>query len=199
VGEVGLWKHRGVCKQALNETIVEENLFKREFPRETFRFQACLYRKVVVLLYPDDLPALFCRRVASSFPDVFARISVQSFLAAKVELCKFPKTFAQQILRTWAFGWCTSRRMHEPICLPCLFCCGAGSDCQVHYFSCFKLWEILGSIDGEPLPADGLAALGVESLSVVALVRVVAASLAYHHVRASRFSEIPFQDGTAKF
>ena len=48
---------------------------------------------------------------------------------------------ATSILKTWAYAWATSRRMHEDAVHPCLFVSGGFRDDQLHYLQCDRLWQ----------------------------------------------------------
>ena len=49
-------------------------------------------------------------------------------------------------LKTVTNGWCTSRRMHEPVLLPCIFGCSDASDTISHYLEYMILWSIIDEV-----------------------------------------------------
>ena len=47
------------------------------------------------------------------------------------------------VLKTVSGGWCTSRRFHERVILPCIFGCGGQEDRIEHYVECAELWKFV--------------------------------------------------------
>ena len=53
-----------------------------------------------------------------------------------------PEGHTEVELEAVAGGWCTSRRMHSDIQLPCIFGCTDSLDEITHYFVCPILWSL---------------------------------------------------------
>eukprot|EP00973_Karenia_brevis_P016346 2239325-Karenia_brevis.AAC.1 len=79
------------------------------------------------VLFADSIPDLLSRRLPVLCPMEFLPEDWDP-QALQEEFRKLPPYIVFVILRTWANGWTTSRRMHEPLPLQCVFGCPGASD-----------------------------------------------------------------------
>lgn len=104
--------------------------------------QTALYNKIVEVLFHDSIPNLLSRRMpvlsaGEVLPQGF------DFETLRSCICKLPPYIVFVLIRTWANGWTTSYRMHEPQLLPCVFGCPQQNDSLQHYLCCERLWRAL--------------------------------------------------------
>ena len=91
------------------------------------------------------------------------------------------------VIKTLVNSWSTSRRMHEPTILPCIFC-GEGQDYLTHYLECDCLWTILitaANLDCFLLPFSASARLGLMHPSEVRFKLLAGAFLVYHAIKVT--------------
>ena len=98
--------------------------------------------QIKVSLWPESRcrPTSDCR--GSQFLERLVRGN--SPLELKRLVLPLPHSTPMCLFRTWSNGWFTSRRMHEPEALPCIFGCGADDD-LCHYLKCEALWTCVYS------------------------------------------------------
>jgi hypothetical protein len=141
-----------------------------------FKLQRYIVESLEKALFPDSIPELIKRRLQVMQPDIlFEDIDLDG---AKQLLVQLSPAWATSILKTWANGWTTSSRMHEPISRDCLFGCG-GIDSLHHYLRCHRLQHLLRA-HGEPdLSEVLLLARPTEENAYL----LVVAFLAYHEIK----------------
>ena len=71
-------------------------------------------------------------------------VGESSLLELKRLLLPLPHSTPMGLLRTQSNGWFTSKRMHEPEALSCMFGCDANDD-LCHYLKCEALWTCVYS------------------------------------------------------
>jgi len=79
------------------------------------------------------------KRFSLFSPLEVGRLDRNIFVVLLAFVCSFPWTFAQQLLHTWANGWCTSHGMRESEILPCLGGCVGEQDSLKHFFILFPI------------------------------------------------------------
>ena len=141
-GDVGDEDSRPLVKAALATTISSQQEAQQENNKD-FKFQKCLSENLLLRLYPDDLPELVMRRIASHFPALKARLSLESFVDIRNLVLTFPSPVCMAIIRTWSNAWITSRRLASAGCVAscCVFGYPDFPDDLEHYMSCDVLWS----------------------------------------------------------
>eukprot|EP00973_Karenia_brevis_P039409 5441033-Karenia_brevis.AAC.1 len=111
-------------------------------PKFPHGVQTKMYNAFVSNLYADTIPMLIKKRLRVIAP--LACISDPFDCGAlREQVSALPPFIVFVIIRTWANGWTTSHRMHEPRLLPCLFGCPGQQDCLQHYLQCERAWRAL--------------------------------------------------------
>ena len=59
-------------------------------------------------------------------------------------------SLAMSLIKSWSNSWCTTHRMHEDVCWPCIFGCPDSEDDLHHYLKCTQLWPRLVGFCGLP-------------------------------------------------
>jgi hypothetical protein len=93
-------------------------------------------------LYADSLPGLIVKRLRVLDPFV-SLPAFFDFETLRSDLMVYPQYIIFTIIRSWANGWTTTHRMHEPVKLTCLFGCTGCKDELRHYLECDRLWRAL--------------------------------------------------------
>ena len=105
------------------------------------------YNIFLEALYPDSIPKLITKRLrvldpGTSLPSTF------DFDSFREATRTFPHYIVFTLIRCWANGWTTSKRMkrmHEPRVHSCLFGCRDVQDDLSHYLRCERFWRALKS------------------------------------------------------
>ncbi len=96
------------------------------------------------------------------------------------------------VIKTLVNSWATTRRYHEDIQLPCLFCALEFGDSLPHYLACDTLWTLLvsaASLRTSFLGAPPLTRACFSAPSVVGCSLLAGAFLVYHAIRRQHLDE----------
>jgi len=167
----------------IKEVLAEEKVFALQWPRRKFRFQRELYAKIFPIMHPDKLASTFLRRFLRLFPELAGEVNLDLMLCLKDFSLSLPAAFSQQLIRTWANGWCTSSRLHEATVLPCIFGCVGSPDALAHYCRCPVLWRVVSSCDRLSAAPSVPEVLCLASRVPSSALRLVVACNSYHALR----------------
>jgi hypothetical protein len=185
-------RYRDAGKLALAAFYLEKRTSKR-FPKGV---QTIFYNIFLENLYSDSIPELIRKRLRVLAPEVptpacYDFDALREALKAHSEYCVFV------VLRTWANGWTTSRRMHESRQLDCIFGCPGQRDDLAHYLRCERLWRGLktalkatGATPPLHTNAPVLGKLALAPTTERAILNICIITYAYHNIKHnySRFS-----------
>ena len=185
-------RYRDAGKLALAAFYLEKRTSKR-FPKGV---QTIFYNIFLENLYSDSIPELIRKRLRVLAPEVptpacYDFDALRETLKAHSEYCVFV------VLRTWANGWTTSRRMHESRQLDCIFGCPGQRDDLAHYLRCERLWRGLktalkatGATPPLHTNAPVLGKLALAPTTERAILNICIITYAYHNIKHnySRFS-----------
>ena len=95
------------------------------------------------------------------------------------------------LFRTWANGWTTSHRMHDPYLYKCILGCPDGQDSLTHYVQCNRLWKAVKtglSRTSSPVPHSMVSACVLDRLAISSptsdrFMHLCAVTHAYHTLR----------------
>jgi len=168
--------------RAEEATFISESLVAST--NKKFRFQKAVASRLLAVLYPDDTGKTIRKRVRKYFPEEVHRLSDEILCQLQEFSRSLPTALSQQLLRTWANGWCTSARFRESHVLPCLFGCSDQPDSLQHYLFCSPLWSAIASFDNLPIEADILSVLAITKRDFGIALRLIVASHVYHRARS---------------
>ena len=100
---------------------------------------------------------------------------------------------AMSVIKSWANAWTTSSRMHEAICLPCIFGCDDCTDSLNHYLICDPLWSIVISCSSnqcEHLRCGPFSKLGLEASPMIWWRMLSIAFSCYHAIKVGHRDEV---------
>ena len=134
-------RFRAAGQLALSAFRRERSTSKR-FPKG---IQTVFYNIFLDTLFFDSIPKLITKRLRVLDPGVPLPPSVD-FVALRGAIRAYPHHVILTIVRSWANGWTTTHRMHEPHPLQCFFGCPGCKDDLQHYLRCDRLWRALKSV-----------------------------------------------------
>jgi len=161
------------------------------------QYQKMMYSKLMETFFACDIKDQLVIRLTNMFAPYDLDFVNAINLASCINSLKSLRCVdSMRILKTWANGWATSYRMHDPILLPCLFGCVGRPDDLCHYVQCphlYALCKYLRTDSSEnPLIRLGLSQPCTETLQLQCCVYS-----GYHAIRRTvRSGELVLSDSS---
>ena len=175
-------------------------------PRSSASLQAQVFKELFAAqAHPSKFWCnLLSDRLLTLCPgECFSRDSVshECFLQLAKVLMSIKPGPRLMVIKTLVNSWSTSRRMHEPTILRCIFC-GEGQDYLTHYLECDCLWIILTNVANLNCSYLSLSAserLGLMHPSKVRFKLLAGAFLVYHAIKLSHLDVVHLAHSSGEF